>query len=110
MMFIESIGYTATLIDYVAQLTEQPIPEVVSRIGVKHLTRIIYNAPMNQCLPILKIAKEVIYDCDNLYCKPSAQAVPNEAYGNQIMLQVKNRTLNKNKYAQILFDLLTESK
>lgn len=59
-MFLESIGYTAILIKYVARQTGRSISDITSTLGLTQVFNLCHNAPMNRLLPIERIAREVL--------------------------------------------------
>lgn len=106
-MFLESIGYTAMLIEYVARQTGCSVSDIATVLGRTKIFNLCHNAPMNRLLPIKQIAREIIID--NYLNAPewSDVLVANERYGAKIEKLVDATTDDKREYTNELFDLLT---
>ena len=50
-MFLESIGYTAMLIEYVARQTGCSVSDIATVLGRTKIFNLCHNAPMNRLLP-----------------------------------------------------------
>lgn len=102
-MQLESIGYMAILLEYIAQGLNCTMREVAEGIGEKGVERLCHNAPMNSLLPINKIADEVIYD----YSLPGAAhfnpSWRNVHVGDTYMKAVAEKTTDKSKYVHIFY-------
>lgn len=106
-MLIESIGYTAMLVDYIARATHLPVAVIAETIGEAGIFRLAHNAPMNRHLPITQIAREVMSDY-GISCKaPDLTIVPNEAISATAISNVQAITSQKSLYASVLFELLS---
>ena len=108
-MFLESIGYTATLIEYVARLTRRSVSEVTTTIGFRRVFDLCHNAPMNRLLPIDRIAMEVISDNYLSAVSWSDGMTVDQEYGKQIAESVGVATQDKHKYVDELYNLLIGS-
>lgn len=108
-MFLESIGYTATLIDYVARQTGRAVSDIASTLGITKVFNLCHNAPMNRLLPIERIAMEVISDNYLSSVRWSDDLVVDTEYGEHITELVNAATNDRRKYVDILFGLLTEN-
>ena len=108
-MFLESIEYTATLIEYVARQTSHSVAYVANTLGYIRVYNLCHNAPMNRLLPIKKIGMEVI--SDNYLPSSSFSDVlsPNIQYGAEIARYVAALANDKKEYVDKLFMLLTGS-
>lgn len=106
-MFLESIGYTATLIEYVARQTGRSAPDIATVLGLTKIFNLCHNAPMNRLLPIKQIAREIIIDNYLNATEWSDELMANERYGVKIEKLVAATTDDKHEYANALFDLLT---
>lgn len=105
-MFLESIGYTATLIEYVARQTGLSVSEIASTLGITKVFNLCHNAPMNRLLPIEKIAREVAFD-NYLFPKFLGDSIlVNYEYGSRIEKLVGAATQDKHKYVDELYALL----
>lgn len=105
-MFLESIEYTATLIEYVARQVGLPISNVASILGKTKIFNLCHNAPMNRLLPIEKIAKEVVFD-NYLPCNNWVYSlVVHYEYGSRIAKKVGTVTDDKYEYVDELYNLL----
>ena len=106
-MLIESIGYTAMLVDYIARATHLPVAVIAETIGEAGIFRLAHNAPMNRHLPITQIAREVMSDY-GISCKtPDLTIVPDEAVSATAISNVQAITSQKSLYASVLFELLS---
>ena len=105
-MLIESIGYTAMLVDFVARAAHQPIADITETIGETGIFRLAHNAPMNRHLPITQIAREVMSDYGISCITPDFSIMPNQEFSEIIMIKVQAETSQKNRYACVLYDLL----
>lgn len=108
-MFLESIGYTATLIDYVARQTGRSVSDIASTLGITKVFNLCHNAPMNRLLPIERIAMEVISDNYLSSVRQSDDLVVDTEYGEHITELVNAATNDRREYVDILFGLLTEN-
>lgn len=107
-MFLESIEYTATLIDYISRQIDLPVASVATTLGEKNISNLCHNAPMNRLLPISQIAREVI--SDNYLTSKSWQDsnVENLTFGKDIAALVDSKTPDKHKYVAVLYGLLLD--
>ena len=106
-MLIESIGYTAMLVDYIARATHLPVAVIAETIGEVGIFRLAHNAPMNRHLPITQISSEVISDY-SISCKsPNFTVRPDEAVSATVISEVQDITSQKNLYTYVLYELLT---
>lgn len=106
-MLIESIGYTAMLVDYIARATHLPVAVIAETIGEAGFLRLAHNAPMNRHLPITQISSEVMSDY-SISCKsPNFTVKPDEAVSATLISNVQAITSQKNLYASVLFELLS---
>lgn len=106
-MLIESIGYTAMLLEYISRATHLPVAVIAKIIGEAGTSRLAHNAPMNRHLPITQIAREVMSDY-GISCKtPDLTIVPNEAVSATAVSNVQAITSQKNMYASVLYELLS---
>lgn len=105
-MFLESIGYTATLIEYVARQTGRSISDITSTLGLTQVFNLCHNAPMNRLLPIKRIAMEVISDNYLSAVSWSDGLVADQEYGKKITELVDAATQDKHKYVDELYSLL----
>lgn len=106
-MLIESIGYTAMLVDYIARATHLPVAVIAETIGEAGIFRLAHNSPMNRHLPITQIAREVMSDY-GISCKtPDLTIVPDEAVSATAISNVQAITSQKSLYASVLFELLS---
>ena len=106
-MLIESIGYTAMLVDYIARATHLPVAVIAETIGEVGIFRLSHNAPMNRHLPITQISSEVISDY-SISCKsPNFTVRPDEAVSATVISEVQDITSQKNLYTSVLYELLT---
>ena len=106
-MFLESIEYTATLIEYVARQTGQSVSYVTNTLGYTRVYNLCHNAPMNRLLPIKKIGMEVISDNYLPSSSFSDALSPNIQYGAEIARQVAALANDKRQYVDKLFLILT---
>lgn len=105
-MLIESIGYTAMLVDYIARATHRDLAAITQAIGADGISRLAHNAPMNRHLPLQRIACEVMADY-GIVCKdPDFSVMPDDTLRNIVITQVQTATQQKNMYASMLYDLL----
>ena len=106
-MLIESIGYTAMLVDYIARATHLPVAVIAETIDEAGIFRLAHNAPMNRHLPITQIASEVMSDY-SISCKsPDFAVMPDEAVSATVISEVQAITSQKNLYTSVLYELLT---
>lgn len=106
-MFLESIEYTATLIEYVSRQTGCSVANVVNTLGYTRVYNLCHNAPMNRLLPIKKIGMEVISD-NYLPSNSFSDALSADfQYGEDITRRVATLTSDKKEYVNKLFMLLT---
>lgn len=106
-MLIESIGYTAMLVDFIARTTLLPVAVIAKTIGEAGIFRLTHNAPMNRHLPITQIASEVMSDY-SISCKsPDFAVMPDEAVATTAISDVQAITSQKNLYVSVLYELLT---
>lgn len=105
-MFLESIGYTATLIDYVARQTGRSVHDITMTLGLTQVFDLCHNAPMNRLLPIKQIAREVIIDNYLSSSSSSGDLIADEEYGMRIAELVCAATQDKHKYVDELYGLL----
>lgn len=106
-MLIESIGYTAMLVEYISRATHLPVAVIAKTIGEGGIFRLAHNAPMNRHLPLAQIASEVMSDYE-ISCKtPDLVIVPNEAVSAKAISNVQAITSQKSLYASVLFELLS---
>lgn len=105
-MFLESIGYTATLIDYVARQTGRSVSDITTTLGLTQVFDLCHNAPMNRLLPIKQIAREVIIDNYLTSSSSSDDLIADEEYGMRIAELVGAATQDKHKYVDELYGLL----
>lgn len=106
-MLIESIGYTAMLVDYIARATHLPVAVIAETIGEAGIFRLAHNAPMNRHLPIMQNASEVMSDYGISYKTPDHTIIPNEAVSAKAISNVRAITSQKSLYASVLYELLT---
>lgn len=106
-MLIESIGYTAMLVEYISRATHLPVAVIAKTIGEAGIFRLAHNAPMNRHLPITQIASEVMSDYRISYKTPDFTIVPNEAVAATAISNVQTITSQKSLYASVLFELLS---
>ena len=105
-MLIESIGYTAMLVDYIARATHLPVAVIAETIGEAGIFRLAHNAPMNRHLPMTQIASEVMSDY-GISCKsPDITVIPDEVVSATVISEVQAITSQKCLYASILYALL----
>lgn len=107
-MFLESIEYTATLIDYVARQVNRSIPDVASVIGEQKIFNLCHNAPMNRHLPMSRIAKEVIHDNDLPGQRWAEGVVEDPSFGRRMAARVASKESDKHHYASVLYELLLD--
>lgn len=106
-MLIESIGYTAMLVDYIARATHLPVAVIAETIGEAGIFRLAHNAPMNRHLPITQIFSEVMSDY-GISCKaPDFAVMPDEAVSATVISEVQAITSQKNLYTTVLYKLLS---
>ena len=106
-MLIESIGYTAMLVDYIARATHLPVAVIAETIGDAGIFRLAHNAPMNRHLPMTQIASEVMSDY-SISCKsPDFTVMPDEDVSATVISEVQAITSQKNLYTSVLYELLT---
>ena len=106
-MLIESIGYTAMLVDYIARATYLPVAVIAKTIGEGGIFRLAHNAPMNRHLPLAQIASEVMSDYE-ISCKtPDHNIIPNESFSATAISEVLKTTSQKSLYATVLYKLLS---
>ena len=105
-MFLESIGYTATLIEYVARQTGRSISDITSTLGITQVFNLCHNAPMNRLLPLKRIAMEVISDDYLSAVSWSDGLVADQEYGKKITELVGTATQDKHKYVDELYSML----
>lgn len=106
-MLIESIGYTAMLVDYIARATHLPVAVIAETIGEAGIFRLAHNAPMNRHLPITQISSEVMSDY-SISCKsPDFTVIPNTAISEAIISEVQSTTSQESMYASVLYKLLS---
>ena len=106
-MLIESIGYTAMLVEYISRATHQHMAFITETIGEAGIFRLAHNAPMNRHLPITQIASEVISDY-GISCKvPDFTVIPDEYVSATVISEVQAITSQKNLYASVLYELLS---
>ena len=106
-MLIESIGYTAMLVDYIARATHLPVAVIAETIGETGIFRLAHNAPMNRHLPITQIASEVMSDYGISYKTPDLTIISSEAVSATAISNVQAITSQKSLYASVLFELLS---
>lgn len=106
-MLLESIAYTASLVDYISQEIRCSVGEVTERIGPSGIARLCHNAPMNKHLPESRIAHEVECDYLSIIQIGGNSAIWNEVFGLDLMGAVKESCTNHHQYAHRLFELLT---
>lgn len=107
-MLIESIGYTAMLVEYISRATHQPMAVIAETIGEAGIFRLAHNAPMNRHLPITQIASEVMFDYGISYQSPDFTILPDEDISSAMISKVQTITSQKNRYASVLYELLTD--
>lgn len=105
-MLIESIGYTAMLVDYIGRATHLPVAVIAETIGEAGIFRLAHNAPMNRHLPITQIAREVMSDYEISYQSPDFTILPDEAVSSTMISKVQAITSQKSLYASVLYELL----
>lgn len=106
-MLIESIGYTAMLVDYLARATHLPVAVIAETVGEVGIFRLAHNAPMNCHLPITQIASEVMSDY-SISCKsPDFAVMPDKAVSTTAISEVQDVTSQKNMYPSVLYELLS---
>ena len=106
-MLIESIGYTAMLVDYIARATHLPVAVIAETIDEAGIFRLAHNAPMNRHLPMTQIASEVMSDY-SISCKsPDFTVMPDEDVSATVISEVQAITSQKNLYTSVLYELLT---
>lgn len=105
-MLIESIGYTAMLVDYIARATHLPVAVIAETIGEAGIFRLAHNAPMNRHLPITQIAREVMSDYGSSYQTPDFAILPDESVSSTMISKVQAVTSLKNQYTSVLYELL----
>ena len=104
-MLIESIGYTAMLVDYIARATHLPVAVIAKTIGEAGIFRLAHNAPMNRHLPITQIACEVMSDY-GISCKsPDFTVIPDETVSATVIFEVQAITSKKSLFASFLYEL-----
>lgn len=106
-MLIESIGYTAMLVDYIARATHLPVTVIAETIGEAGIFRLAHNAPVNRHLPITQIAREVMSDYGISYQSPDFSTLPDEAISATVISEVHKSTAQKSMYASVLYKLLS---
>lgn len=106
-MLIESIGYTAMLVDYIARATHLPVAVIAETIGEAGIFRLAHNSPMNRHLPITQIAREIMSDYGNSCKTPDLTIVPDKAVSATAISNVQAITSQKSLYASVLFELLS---
>lgn len=105
-MLIESIGYTAMLVEYISRVTHQTMAVITETIGETGIFRLVHNAPMNRHLPIAQIAREVMSDY-GISCKsPDFAVIPDEDVSAIVISEVQAITSQKSLYASVLYELL----
>ena len=105
-MLIESIGYTAMLVEYISRVASLPVAVIAKTIGDAGIFRLAHNAPMNRHLPITQIASEVMSDY-SISCKsPNFTVRPDEAVSATVISEVQAITSQKNLYTSVLYELL----
>ena len=106
-MLIESIGYTAMLVEYISRVASLPVAVIAKTIGDAGIFRLAHNAPMNRHLPITQIASEVMSDY-SISCKsPDFAVMPDETVSATVISEVQAITSQKNLYTYVLYELLT---
>lgn len=106
-MLIESIGYTAMLVEYISRVAGLPVAVIAKTIGDAGIFRLAHNAPMNRHLPITQIASEVMSDY-GISCKdPDFTVIPDETFSDTAISEVQSGTSLKNMYASVLYELLS---
>ena len=106
-MLIESIGYTAMLVDFIARTTHLPVAVIAETIGEAGIFRLAHNAPMNRHLPITQISSEGMSDY-SISCKsPDFTVMPDEDVSAIVISEVQAITSQKNLYTSALYELLT---
>lgn len=106
-MLIESIGYTAMLVEYISRATHLPVAVIAKTIGEAGIFRLAHNAPMNCHLPITQISSEVMSDY-SISCKsPDFTVIPNAAISEALISEVQSTTSQKSMYASVLYKLLS---
>lgn len=105
-MLIESIGYTAMLVDYVAKITHRDLADIANAIGEAGIARLAHNAPMNRHLPILRIANEVIHDYGITCQYPDLTAEADKAFSASAIESVQATATHKSQYASLLYSWL----
>ena len=107
-MLETAIAYTATLLKYVANITGNELRMVADVVGETGISRLIHNAPMNQLLPLAKIAGEVIHDYD-LQTADRFPAEPDTDFGKTAAQQTVAQTETKWEYGACLLAVLTKT-
>lgn len=105
-MLIESIGYTAMLVDYIAKLTHRDLANIASAIGEAGIARLVHNAPMNRHLPILRIANEVMHDYGITCRYADLTAEVDKSFSASAIESVQSVATHKGQYASVLYSLL----
>ena len=106
-MLIESIGYTAMLVEYISRVAGLPVAVIAKTIGETGIFRLAHNAPMNRHLPLVQISHEVMSDY-GISCKdPDYTVIPNETFSAAAISEVQSATSQKNMYASVLYELLS---
>lgn len=108
-MLLESIAYTASLVDYISQETGLSVDNVTKRIGQSGIERLCHNAAMNKHLPESRIAHEVEADYLSIIQVRGASAQWDTAFGHELMRTVEVSSTDRHKYAQRLYELLGEA-
>lgn len=105
-MYIESIGYLAMLLEYIASTTGNSVKSVAEKIGEDGIARLCHNAPMNRLLPIKKISQEVIHDYE-IPGTDLKMAIKNDMFGDICMGAVKERTSDKKQFVHVFYEMIT---
>ena len=106
-MLIESIGYTAMLVEYISRVASLPVAVIAKTIGEAGIFRLAHNAPMNRHLPLVQISHEVMSDY-GISCKdPDFTIIPDETFSEAAISEVQSATSLKNMYASVLYELLS---
>lgn len=108
-MLLESIAYTASLLDYIRQETGLAVSEVAKRIGHAGIERLCHNAAMNKHLPESRIAHEVEYDYLSIIRVNGKTAQWNEVFGHDLMQSVEASGVDQYQYAHQLYELLVSA-
>ena len=108
-MLVESIGYTAMLVDYIAKLTNRDLADIANAIGEAGIARLAHNAPMNRHLPILRIANEVMSDYEIFCHNPDLSVLPDTSFSKQTIIHIHATTSHKTQYATCLFRFLCQT-